>query len=96
MQLTMDAIVEASHLPLSIVIVGVGNADFSAMERLDGDGQIIRNSKGQAAKGDIVQFVPMNQFKNQPIGALAEETLREIPGQLVSYMQRNKISPQPK
>ena len=27
----------ASHLPLSIIIVGVGGADFEAMEELDGD-----------------------------------------------------------
>ncbi len=30
---TVDAIVRASALPLSIVIVGVGNADFSEMDR---------------------------------------------------------------
>ena len=30
--LRLQAIVEASVLPLSIIIVGVGNADFSAME----------------------------------------------------------------
>lgn len=29
---TTRAIVEASHLPFSILIVGVGEADFAAME----------------------------------------------------------------
>ena len=33
----VQAIVAASTLPLSIIIVGVGNADFEAMEELDGD-----------------------------------------------------------
>ncbi|KAJ3088594.1 Copine-8 [Quaeritorhiza haematococci] len=37
MESTVNAIVDASSLPLSIVIVGVGNADFSKMEYLDGD-----------------------------------------------------------
>lgn len=36
MDATVEAIVDASSLPLSIVIVGVGGADFSAMDFLDG------------------------------------------------------------
>ena len=35
---TLDAIVQASYLPLSIIIIGVGGADFSQMNILDGDG----------------------------------------------------------
>ena len=34
---TIDQIVRGSDLPLSIVIVGVGNADFSTMDVLDAD-----------------------------------------------------------
>ena len=34
---TIDEIVRGSDLPLSIVIVGVGNADFSAMDALCAD-----------------------------------------------------------
>jgi len=37
MQASIDAIVAASGLPLSIVIVGVGSADFTSMETLDAD-----------------------------------------------------------
>ena len=36
-QKTVDEIVAASGLPLSIIIVGVGNADFTQMEELDAD-----------------------------------------------------------
>jgi hypothetical protein len=32
-----ESIVEASSLPLSIIIVGVGGADFQMMEELDCD-----------------------------------------------------------
>ncbi|KAM3268128.1 protein BONZAI 3-like [Capsicum chacoense] len=43
MEETIDALVRASDLPLSILIVGVGGADFSQMEVLDADnGQRIR------------------------------------------------------
>ena len=34
---TIHAIVRASRLPMSIIIVGVGKADFSAMDKLDCD-----------------------------------------------------------
>ena len=37
MDTTIRAIVRARNLPLSIVIVGVGNADFTSMNILDAD-----------------------------------------------------------
>ena len=46
----------ASDLPMSVIIVGVGNEDFSAMEQLDGDEQRL-SSGGRYASRDIVQFV---------------------------------------
>jgi len=40
---TKNLIVEASNLPLSIVIIGVGNADFKDMRELDSEHAIIKN-----------------------------------------------------
>ena len=40
MDQTKAAIVEASALPMSIIIVGVGSADFDMMEELDSDDQL--------------------------------------------------------
>ncbi len=37
MDTTIRAIVKASNLPLSIIIVGVGDADFTNMKILDAD-----------------------------------------------------------
>jgi len=34
---TIDQVVKGSKLPMSIIIVGVGQADFEMMEQLDGD-----------------------------------------------------------
>lgn len=34
---TIDEVVRGSILPISIIIVGIGNADFDQMEALDGD-----------------------------------------------------------
>lgn len=58
MTATKNAIVAASTLPLSIIIVGIGPAEFDAMNELDGDAVRITDSRGIAAQRDIVQFVP--------------------------------------
>jgi len=53
---TREAIVKASKLPLSIIIVGVGEEDFSSMEFLDADKRALKHN-GVVAARDIVQFV---------------------------------------
>jgi len=60
---TMRAIVYASTLPFSIIIVGVGSADFSAMDALDCDSGLLRDQDGRVAQRDIVQFVPFRKFE---------------------------------
>lgn len=69
-----------SELPVAIIIVGVGDADFSSMETLDGDDEALYSSSFRKyMSADIVQFVPFNEFKNDP-NLLAKEVLDEIPG----------------
>lgn len=65
MDKVIELIVNSCSLPLSIIIVGVGNADFANMSRLDGDGGLY-NSKGQKANRDIVQFVPFRDVQFNP------------------------------
>ncbi|KAG7154014.1 copine-8-like [Homarus americanus] len=97
---TKEAIVNASALPMSIIIVGVGNADFDNMEELDGD-TVRLSSNGRYASRDIVQFVPFRDFlkgHSDPHTAgirLAREVLAEIPTQILSFMKANNIVPQP-
>ena len=95
MQQTIDALVRGSRLPLSVVIVGVGDADFSSMEKLDGDGQKLRAANGTIAARDIVQFVPFSKYREQSMGRLAAETLCEIPRQMVNYMKAQHFVPNP-
>ena len=86
---TTDLIVEASFVPLSIVIIGIGKEDFTFMENLDGDENPLTDSRGRVRKRDIVQFIEFNKFKtNGPpnIGIdFAEEVLKEIPRQIDEY-----------
>ena len=96
MQKTIDEIVRGSGLPLAIIIVGVGNADFSGMDTLDADDEALySNAYRKYMEADIVQFVPYNEFKHNP-HLLAKETLNELPGQLLNYMRRNNIQPYPR
>jgi len=96
---TKNAIIRASSLPLSIIIVGVGSEDFSAMDELDSDESLLRND-GHTAERDIVQFVDMQRFVRGS-GAhtswnkemLAREVLAEIPEQLVGYMKNKGFKP---
>ena len=82
-----------SSLPLSIIIVGVGEADFTSMDTLDADDEPLYSKKYKKhMDSDIVQFVPFNDFKNDPRG-LAKETLEEVPRQFLHFMQKEKIVP---
>lgn len=73
MDKTIDLLVQNCQLPLSIIIVGVGNADFSNMDRLDGDNGLY-SSNGRVASRDIVQFVPFRNVEMNP-DTLAQELL---------------------
>ena len=89
---TIREIVKASNYPLSIVIVGVGAANFDSMETLDGDDRRL-SSGSQIASRDIVQFVPFRKYNSQNYQLLARETLKEIPGQVCEYFKNMKIKP---
>ncbi|XP_051837608.1 copine-9 isoform X2 [Antechinus flavipes] len=97
---TKEAIVSASSLPMSIIIVGVGPAMFEAMEELDGD-DVRVSSRGRYAERDIVQFVPFRDYIDRSgnqvlsMARLAKDVLAEIPEQLLSYMRTHDIQPRP-
>merc|ERR1739844_319447 len=82
---TVQSLDTCSDAPLSIVIVGIGTADFSAMQFLD---------DAARDKPDICQFVEFNRHKHD-FNSLTHATLEELPDQLVAYFQRNGINPNP-
>lgn len=90
---TCRAIVRASHFPMSIIIVGVGSADFSNMIALDGDGDTLKSPDGTPAIRDIVQFVPFHKYKQADASLLAKEVLAEVPEQLTEYFRLHNIPP---
>lgn len=102
---TRAAIAAAARDPLSIIIVGVGHADFSRMAELDGDappggGGVppaaaatrVGGGVGAAPARDLVQFVPMAQFGSSS-PALAASVLAELPAQVVDYFSGRGVKP---
>lgn len=107
MEQTKLAIIEASDQPLSIIIIGVGEEDFTDMHELDSDDAML-HSGTKIAYRDIVQFVPFSNYygavrsptskltphqQSQIQAELAKAVLEEIPYQVTSYCKMHKIQP---
>ena len=93
LQQTIDALVEGSFEPLSVIIIGIGDADFKKMEILDGDEVPLVSSTGKKRQRDLVQFVPFSKFQNDEI-KLREQVLEEIPRQIVDYYTMKNLNPE--
>jgi hypothetical protein len=53
-----DLLVKCGRLPLSVIIIGIGNGeDWSAMHELDDDDCQMRDKEGNKTERDLVQFV---------------------------------------
>ena len=89
---TIDSLVEASFLPISVIIIGIGDADFSNMDVLDADDEPLVDKNGRKADRDLVQFVPFKKFSYNG-QLLAQEVLEEIPKQVIEYYQHQKMPP---
>ncbi|XP_057480689.1 protein BONZAI 1-like isoform X1 [Actinidia eriantha] len=93
LQETKDALVMASDLPFSILIVGVGGADFKEMEILDTDkNEKLESSSGRIASRDIVQFVPFQDVQSGEV-PVVQSLLAELPSQFLTYMRTRDIHP---
>lgn len=93
---TIDLICNAAEdAPLSIVIIGVGNRDFSQVEKLVADetGRL-RDSRGIPIARDIVSFVTFKQFVGNATEVVSE-ALKEIPEQFVTHFVNNGTKPLP-
>ena len=85
---TIDILVDIAHLPISIILVGIGDNDFGALEKLDGDKKWLRNSKKKLTKRDIVNFVDFGEsYEN--LDRFGRKLLEEFPEQFMSYKLLN-------
>lgn len=89
---TIDELVEASYLPISVIIIGIGVGDFGNMDILDADENPLFDRNNRKAARDLVQFVPFYKYQNDG-EKLAEQVLEEVPRQVCEYYQMNNIIP---
>jgi hypothetical protein len=85
-QQTRKSLENATDAPLSVVIVGIGGADFSAMKFFD------EFQEGVGGGRDICTFVEFSCFADNR-SALSKATLGQIPKQLVDYFYGKGILP---
>ena len=86
---TIDSIIESSKLPLSFIIIGVGDDITSDMRELNGEFGKLISSNGEILNSDIVQYVHYNDYIEY-INKLSEDALRYIPDQITNYY-KNKL-----
>uniref|UniRef100_A0A7N8X3H1 Copine 8 n=1 Tax=Mastacembelus armatus TaxID=205130 RepID=A0A7N8X3H1_9TELE len=90
---TKESIVNASCLPMSIIIVGVGPAEF--------DGKSTRTCWSRLYVRNSCSFVPFRDYIDRTgnhilsMARLAKDVLAEIPDQFLSYMRTRGIKPSP-
>ena len=86
---TVKLLIDCESLPLSVIIIGIGQSNFNNMIRLDGDVEPLTDNNGRVTRRDLVQFVEYEKFKNGFYSGnnneLSEEVLKEIPKQIEEY-----------
>lgn len=88
----IDLLVRCNKLPISVIIVGVGQGDFNIMKQLDDDDCRMIDSKGNKTQRDLVQFVEFSKFQNNSVN-LARQVLEELPRQVEEYFELMSIDP---
>ena len=78
-----EVMVELSHMPLSVVIVGIGPGNFKDMSALDSDAELISTDKGAIAERDIVQFG--NFSRATDLRTFVMDVVSEVPQQMSDY-----------
>ena len=86
---TIDAVIEASYLPFSLIIIGIGNDNFTKMMKFDIN---TIPSNGKLRLRDSVNFVVFNRYKDN-IPELQKKVFEDIPKQMVEYYSKVSIYP---
>ena len=95
MQKTMNLIFKAAGLPLSVIIVGIGDQSFGKMRLLDTKRARWRGPAGNDIERDTSQFILFRQFEGASLDSIGKEVLKRLPGQVTRYFEIQKRAPNP-
>jgi len=78
---TLNSIIEAANIPLSIIMIGVGDGDFESFESLDSQLGLY-----ETARRDYVSFIAYRDFI-EDTNQLKTKLMQEIPEQILEYVE---------
>ena len=89
----VDQLVKASKLPVSIIIIGIGDNDFQSWKQIDTSITPLQSqTSNEFMERDCVQFIKFNKYKDSP-GSLIRAIMKEIPNQMTEYFRNADIQP---
>eukprot|EP00850_Spirogloea_muscicola_P001471 SM000005S17268 [mRNA] locus=s5:1103464:1108359:+ [translate_table: standard] len=91
LEATITAVVQASYLPMSIFIIGLGDASFNRMEVFETKKQKLRTAAGVAAARAAISFAAMRDHKTAK--EVSQRMLVELPAAVLDYMRAKGIRP---
>ncbi|XP_048771091.2 copine-9-like [Ostrea edulis] len=94
---TLRKLIAFSHLPLSVIFIGVGPADFSLMEQfhIGLDSPLENKKTREVAVRTNTHFVAFHKENINTGGnaALAKEAMAALSTQIIQYMKKNNLKP---
>jgi len=87
----IDAFIENTYLPLSVVVIGIGDKDFKDIQNLFSNKHKYSSKEIEKMRSNV-SFCPLKDFNFKYDLALSE-CLKEIPKQMVEYFKNNMTSP---
>lgn len=91
---TIEELIALCDCPCSVIIVGVGDADFSDMNVLDAKGTKLSVGSKTASR-DIVSFTNYREMTKEGVSVfdLANSLMGEVPEHLLAFMESKGITP---
>jgi hypothetical protein len=94
----MHAMLEASNLPISFLIVGIGDSDFTWFAQLNNDIQQSQRAANKKHRDSVIErkivhFARFNDFRGRPPKEFGDALMADLPGVAITYFQCLGIRP---